>query len=53
MSAYASVIDHDKPADIDAALAGIVDPAGQFYRFSLAHSLLRGARAAWKTDGEH
>jgi F420-non-reducing hydrogenase small subunit len=53
MSAYASVIDHDKPTDIDAALAEIVDPAGQFYRFSLASSLLRGAKAAWKTDGEH
>jgi F420-non-reducing hydrogenase small subunit len=53
MSAYASVINHDKPTDIDAALSEIVDPAGQFYRFSLAHSLLRGAKAAWKTDGEH
>ncbi len=53
MSAYASVIQADKPEAIDAALNGIVDPAGQFYRFSLAHSLLRGSRAAWKTDGEH
>jgi F420-non-reducing hydrogenase small subunit len=52
MSAYASVVTADKPDTIDAALDGIVDPAGQFYRFSLAHSMLRGAKAAWKSDGE-
>jgi len=33
-------------------LDGIVDPAGQFYRFSLAGSLLRSSKAAWNTDGE-
>jgi F420-non-reducing hydrogenase small subunit len=52
MSAYASVVTANKPDDIDAALAGIVDPVGQFYRFSLAGSLLRGGKVAWKTDGE-
>jgi F420-non-reducing hydrogenase small subunit len=52
MSAYASVIAADKPDQIDKVLDGIVDPVGQFYRFSLAGSLLRGAKAAWKNDGE-
>jgi F420-non-reducing hydrogenase small subunit len=52
MSAYASVITADKPEEIDRVLDGIVDPVGQFYRFSLASSLLRGSRAAWK-DGEN
>jgi F420-non-reducing hydrogenase small subunit len=51
MSAYASVIEAQKPEEIDRVLDGIVDPAGQFYRFSLAGSLLRGSRAAWN-DGE-
>jgi F420-non-reducing hydrogenase small subunit len=52
MSAYASVVTASKPDEIDKALEGIVDPVGQFYRFSLASSLLRSGRAAWKTDGE-
>jgi F420-non-reducing hydrogenase small subunit len=52
MSAYASVVEATKPADIDVALSGIVDPAGQFYRFSLAGSLLRSGKAAWTADGE-
>jgi F420-non-reducing hydrogenase small subunit len=52
MSAYASVVAADRPEQIDRVLDGIVDPVGQFYRFSLAGSLLRGGRAAWKTDGE-
>jgi F420-non-reducing hydrogenase small subunit len=51
MSAYASVVAAEKPAEIDRALDGIADPVGQFYRFSLAGSLLRGAKAAWKSDG--
>jgi F420-non-reducing hydrogenase small subunit len=53
MSAYASVVDAMTPRDIDTVLDGIVDPAGQFYRFSLAGSLLRSSRAAWHTDGEN
>ncbi len=42
MSALASVIDSDKPEEIDRIIQeGIPDPVGTFYRFSLAHSLLR------------
>jgi len=42
MSAIASVIDSDKPEEIDRIIQeGIPDPVGTFYRFSLAHSLLR------------
>jgi F420-non-reducing hydrogenase small subunit len=52
MSAYASVVEANKPDEIDKALEGIVDPAGQFYRFSLASSLLRGSKAAWSEDEE-
>jgi F420-non-reducing hydrogenase small subunit len=52
MSAYASIVTADKPEEIDKAFAGIVDPVGQFYRFSLASSLLRSAKVAWKNDGE-
>ncbi len=41
-SAIASVIDSDKPEEIDRIIEeGIPDPVGTFYRFSLAHSLLR------------
>jgi len=47
MTAIASVIDDNDPAAIDRVLDGIPDPAGTFYRFSLAHSLLRAGRAAW------
>lgn len=46
MTAIASVIEGKDAAAIDAVLDGIPDPAGMFYRFSLAHSLLRGSRAA-------
>ena len=52
MSAYASVVEATKPEEIDKILDGIPDPVGQFYRFSLAGSLLRGSRAAWQSDGE-
>jgi F420-non-reducing hydrogenase small subunit len=31
-----------EPKDIRAALAGIPDPVGTFYRYGLARSLLRG-----------
>jgi F420-non-reducing hydrogenase small subunit len=47
MSAVASVIDSKDPAEIDAILDGIPDPAGSFYRFSLPHSLLRAGKSAW------
>jgi F420-non-reducing hydrogenase small subunit len=51
MSAFASIVEAQKPEEIDRVLDGIVDPVGQFYRFSLASSLLRGSKAAWN-DGE-
>jgi F420-non-reducing hydrogenase small subunit len=42
MGAVASVIDSDKPEEIDRIIReGIPDPIGSFYRFSLANSLLR------------
>ena len=46
LSAFASVVDADDPAEIDRILDGLPDPVGQFYRFSLAGSLLRGGRRA-------
>jgi len=47
ITAYASVIDSDDPAEIERILDGIPDPVGQFYRFNLAGSLLRASKAAW------
>ncbi len=47
MTAFASVIDSKDPAEIDKILDGIPDPAGQFYRFNLAKSLLRAGKPAW------
>ncbi|HJX40172.1 MAG TPA: F420-nonreducing hydrogenase, partial [Anaerolineales bacterium] len=42
MTALASVIDSNDPEEIDRIITeGIPDPVGTFYRFSLAHSLLR------------
>jgi len=46
MTAIASVVDEKEPEAIDRVLDGLPDPAGTFYRFSLAHSLLRASRAA-------
>jgi F420-non-reducing hydrogenase small subunit len=47
MTALASVIDADKPEEIDRIIQeGIPDPVGSFYRFSLAHSLLRRKKLA-------
>jgi F420-non-reducing hydrogenase small subunit len=45
LSAFASVVDASEPGEIDRILDGLPDPVGQFYRFSLAGSLLRGSRA--------
>jgi F420-non-reducing hydrogenase small subunit len=45
LSAFASVVDASEPEEIDRILDGLFDPVGQFYRFSLAGSLLRGGRA--------
>jgi F420-non-reducing hydrogenase small subunit len=46
ISAFASVIDSNDPAEIEQILDGIPDPVGQVYRFSLANSLLRAGKAA-------
>jgi F420-non-reducing hydrogenase small subunit len=48
ISAFASVLDSNDPQEIDRILDGLVDPTGQFYRFSLAGSLLKAAVPAWK-----
>ena len=50
MTAVASVIDAREPEDIDKILDTIVDPAGSFYKFNLAHSLLRTGNATWKKE---
>ena len=41
LSALSSVIDAHDPAEIESILDQVVDPMGTFYRFSLAHSILR------------
>jgi F420-non-reducing hydrogenase small subunit len=41
VSAISSVIDAQDPEEIEQILDQIVDPMGTFYRFSLAHSILR------------
>jgi len=51
ISAFGSVIDSTNPAEIDRILDGLVDPAGQFYRFNLAGSLLKGSVMA-KSNGK-
>jgi F420-non-reducing hydrogenase small subunit len=50
LSAFASVIDANDPAEIDRILDTLPDPAGQFYRFNLARSLLRSGKAAWAPE---
>ncbi|HEY5904093.1 MAG TPA: hypothetical protein VIU39_16190 [Anaerolineales bacterium] len=52
ISAFASVIDSKDPEEIDRILDGIPDPAGQFYRFNLANSLLRAGVPAWNRPRE-
>jgi F420-non-reducing hydrogenase small subunit len=52
ISAFASVIESKDPQEIDRILDGIPDPAGQFYRFSLAHSLLKSGVPAWRRSQE-
>jgi F420-non-reducing hydrogenase small subunit len=44
LSGIASVIDSNDPVEVNKILEGIHDPAGTFYRYSLADSLLRRAR---------
>jgi F420-non-reducing hydrogenase small subunit len=50
ISALASVLDAETPQEIDAILDTLPDPAGYFYRFSLAHSLL--TRTRLEMEGE-
>ncbi|MCP4357025.1 MAG: oxidoreductase [Chloroflexi bacterium] len=50
MTAVASVIDSNDPDEIEDILDGIPDPAGSFYRFSLAHSLLHAGKPALVGD---
>jgi F420-non-reducing hydrogenase small subunit len=51
MSAVASVIDSQDPDEIEKILDGIPDPAGMFYRFNLAGSLLRASKPTWESKG--
>ena len=44
MTAVASVVDANDPVEIEKILDGIPDPAGSFYRFNLAGSLLHGSK---------
>ncbi len=50
LTAYASVIDANTPEEIERILDTLPDPVGQFYRFSLAKSLLRASKAAWEEE---
>lgn len=43
LSALSSVIDAQDPIEIEKIIGEIADPIGTFYRFSLAHSTLKGA----------
>lgn len=57
LAAVASVVNVGKPGDdpaemerrISAAMETLVDPAGTFYRFSMAHSLLQRTRVTSKS----
>ncbi len=48
VAAFGSVVDGTTPEEIERVLDGLPDPAGQFYRFSLAGSLLRAAKPAMR-----
>ncbi len=53
MSALASVIDSEDPQEIERIIReGIPDPVGSFYRFSLAHSLLRRSKLGSGSNGD-
>lgn len=45
LSAVASVIDARDPKEVEKILDGIPDPAGMFYRFGMAGSVLKHAKA--------
>jgi F420-non-reducing hydrogenase small subunit len=48
MTAFASVVDSKDPKEISQIMDSLPDPVGQFYRFNLADSILRGGKTAWK-----
>lgn len=50
ITAVASVIDSNDPDEVDRILDGIIDPAGSFYRFNLANSMLRTGNATWNSN---
>jgi F420-non-reducing hydrogenase small subunit len=52
MSAFASVFEGKTPEEIENTLDSLPDPVGQFYRFSLAKSLLRAGKAALESEKE-
>lgn len=52
IGALASVIDAETPEEIDAVLDTLPDPAGYFYRFGLAHSLMHRTALA-KENGHY
>lgn len=60
LAAIASVVDVGEPGEdegvlerkIGEVMQTLVDPAGSFYRFSLAHSLLRRARVQEESSGK-
>lgn len=46
LSAVGSIVDSNEPAEIEEVLRTVADPVGTFYRFSLSHSVLKGAKDA-------
>ena len=50
MTAVASVIDSNDPVEIENILQGLQDPAGIFYRFGLAGSLLGASKYAHQDE---
>jgi F420-non-reducing hydrogenase small subunit len=53
LSALASVIDAKTPEEIDAVLDTLPDPAGYFYRFGLAHSMLHRTGLGESQQAKH
>lgn len=50
ISSLASVVDEFDPRKIDITLGDLADPAGVFYRFGLAGSVLQTGKASWNED---
>src|SRR3972149_8679885 len=50
ISSLASVVDEFDPRKIDITLDDLADPAGVFYRFGLAGSVLQTGKASWNED---